>query len=293
MCDPSAVYQLLAAAVLWQGQREGAHQRSTSRLPSGWLACLIVARVGKAVGGDLALGMWCVKGRGNHRVYRAGSYKSRGTRCAAACAEREASGLRESERRSAAETQLKYMKRCEARLLARQTCGIPCAFLVASLAGEDSCWGHAAGWPTSRTTCLYLATRAYYQQPAPIASTPAHNPTSPSLVAPRPRGSPPKVRVRGWGQGRARLTEGKNGYLSSVVATTLRPGDPATDLGKGHSAYDSGQQPEAVLTRTWHALDPPQPRPAHSPTLAATNSRSPSPGCTSFLLIREATAHGL
>ena len=58
--------------------------------------------------------------------------------------------MRESERRSSAETQLKYTKRCEARLLARQTCsipcGIPCAFLVASLAGEDSCWGHAAGW---------------------------------------------------------------------------------------------------------------------------------------------------
>jgi len=49
----------------------------------------VVARIGKAVREDVALGMWCVKGPGNYRVYSAGSYKSRGTRCAAARAERE------------------------------------------------------------------------------------------------------------------------------------------------------------------------------------------------------------
>ena len=63
-------------------------------------------------------------------------------------------GLRESERRSAAETQLKHTKPCEARLLARQTCGmsapccgIPCASLVVSpVASKDSCRGHTRVW---------------------------------------------------------------------------------------------------------------------------------------------------
>ena len=125
-------------------------------MPSGWLACLSCgeSRESKCVWGAALGGCAGGKKLGVDRECSAVAARA----LIRECGKGKDSGLREGERKSAAETQLKFMEHVVRRVQIGLVCsadlrGVSALLrhslrvvVVSPVASEDSCWGHTMVW---------------------------------------------------------------------------------------------------------------------------------------------------